>query len=1679
MTASTSVNSNALNFMSCLKGGVDPRTGLYTVAISLPEFQSNDLRGPGLNLGLSYSPLNTLDIGFGMGWTMQLSEYNPGNQVLALSTGETFKVTGTETVPGTNTLKLLMEEQKLVSFNFYQDASDRYRVMHKSGMVEILQVRGNILSNVALPIRVLSASGHGITLDYLPFSTTHQRLDSIKDDLGTTLLEVKRDEFSVEYVLRPYDGVDGEPLARFFMTLIGRDKRVTMITLPTENKACWRFEYGSRNDQVYIEKVETPAGGREEIYYLDSGHYFPDSAQRPPLPRVTKHVVFPGFNQPAIDVHYTYEGMSEENRPVRNNFLGVGLNIDWRDDGRDNLYKNLNEYDYFCIESLHEDGKLEPVRSIERKFNRFHLQTREVTTQGNHVQTQKTTYNLLKETLYKDQPVDCQLPRQIETSWQMLNDATHSRFETVSSTYDAHGNLHTRTRADGVVEQNVWYPATCSDGCPANPEGFVRHLKAKTVTPAPSLQSGAPTLCTRYRYTSLGPIAGSELADMVVPESETLVQLLGNGEELQLQQNVFDMFNLREDPLLHGRVQSEAETINGKSTFTTYTYQTYDSPQLQVPVLETTQTLSTDFDSASKTILQQQSTVTAQELLSVVDGVETRRAYDALNRVTREIIACDTEFEAIREYEYTLCSQMGDQAEEVVFNARGAMTRTLFDGLGRRIGEEQDRLDSDDPGRVRKTYAAQYDALGQLQTETNFDWLENDELALTLTYRYDDWGQQACVIAADGVETHQQYDPIGTPETSFTPIQRNWVQSAGPKPVISGRSETWFNVFGKVDQSMSLDAAENVLGTQTFLYDGLGRCTQQTDELEFTTRFSYDPWSRMVSTVLPDTSVISREYASHSSAEWPTVLRVQHPNGGETLAGEQVFDGLGRMTQVKVGKRIEHYTYDGDRTQVKSRTTPAGQIIEFDYNLTLTAEPVSSTAPDEKAEFTYNKTSARLTRAANSLGERRYDYDALNRLRGEQWLDSQDKLWETTYVTSSRGRQLRRTELQQGSNAGLDTVYHYDTLGRVEAVDQGNIQSAFRYDPLGQLDHITTRDLAAGTTLDIDVRYDDQGREVHRTLTQDSHAPFTLEQQWRIDGQLETRHLQQGGTSLLAESFRYDSRGRLTIHSCSGSQLPRDSEGRLITQQIFSFDALDNIQASRTTFADGTNERAKFAYENSDEPCQLTGIVYSPERTAPNPTFSYDLNGNQLNDERGQQLQYDSQSRLLRVEQAGQLVSEYRYDGHDHLVTSRHGSTSETLRFYQDQQMSSSVQDDQQRHYLFLDDQPLAQQQADDVSQTLLLLTDPNRSVLAESQQNDLRTAVYSAYGERHSDDEMLSDFGYNGELRESSNGWYLLGRGYRAYNPGLMRFHSPDSLSPFGAGGLNPYTYCLGNPIALRDPTGHDASGQSGRLRRPDEDVLPPDAVGGGWMSWVFVAIGVVGSIGLAAATVASFGTAAPITVPLLNITIPATTVKVITVASLATATALTVSSTGAGAYAAVTGDKTAEQISQWTGIAAIPFGMVGGWLRSSVKSAIKAGANTARGAAGAAGRGIRPSISPFLSPHVSPGGGRNAAFAAGPGVVGNGQLPEFGRLRMGRFRFVTSKPAPPSAAPTPSMATNPLRRSASLPNGDEFSDARAAMRTMRSRMTGEAGNRNADRNNVWFVTTADDPIVSPSIRV
>ncbi|WP_157720950.1 RHS repeat-associated core domain-containing protein [Pseudomonas vancouverensis] len=98
---------------------------------------------------------------------------------------------------------------------------------------------------------------------------------------------------------------------------------------------------------------------------------------------------------------------------------------------------------------------------------------------------------------------------------------------------------------------------------------------------------------------------------------------------------------------------------------------------------------------------------------------------------------------------------------------------------------------------------------------------------------------------------------------------------------------------------------------------------------------------------------------------------------------------------------------------------------------------------------------------------------------------------------------------------------------------------------------------------------------------------------------------------------------------------------------------------------------------------------------------------------------------------------------------------------------------------------------------------DLQQSVLAELDSSGPNPFAYSPYGTQSSPFQAGTQLGFNGKFKERSSGWYHLGNGHRVYNPALMRFHSPDRLSPFGKGGGNAYVYCGGSPVNRVDPAG------------------------------------------------------------------------------------------------------------------------------------------------------------------------------------------------------------------------------------------------------------------------------------
>ncbi|WP_059404998.1 RHS repeat-associated core domain-containing protein [Pseudomonas sp. RIT-PI-q] len=165
----------------------------------------------------------------------------------------------------------------------------------------------------------------------------------------------------------------------------------------------------------------------------------------------------------------------------------------------------------------------------------------------------------------------------------------------------------------------------------------------------------------------------------------------------------------------------------------------------------------------------------------------------------------------------------------------------------------------------------------------------------------------------------------------------------------------------------------------------------------------------------------------------------------------------------------------------------------------------------------------------------------------------------------------------------------------------------------------------------------------------------------------------------------------------------------------------------------------------------------------------------------------------------------YHYDPLDQQSGCTLAQQAILQRFYCRSRWVTEVQGAVQTSLFQHDNQPLAQrrQQSGKVERSLLAIDQKNSVLSVLDATGPRHQLAYAPYGYHRPENGQLSLLGFNGERRDPITGSYHLGNGYRQFNPVLMRFNSPDNMSPFDKGGVNAYAYCEGEPILRSDPDG------------------------------------------------------------------------------------------------------------------------------------------------------------------------------------------------------------------------------------------------------------------------------------
>lgn len=173
-----------------------------------------------------------------------------------------------------------------------------------------------------------------------------------------------------------------------------------------------------------------------------------------------------------------------------------------------------------------------------------------------------------------------------------------------------------------------------------------------------------------------------------------------------------------------------------------------------------------------------------------------------------------------------------------------------------------------------------------------------------------------------------------------------------------------------------------------------------------------------------------------------------------------------------------------------------------------------------------------------------------------------------------------------------------------------------------------------------------------------------------------------------------------------------------------------------------------------------------------------------------------------KISASDQVLCTYCYDPLDRL--SSFGLDKHRQRFYLKNRLVSEVHADSTCSVFQHEKTLLAEHvQYGAENYSFLVATDMQGSTLCALREKAGEAFRYTPYGYHIPSSDLGGLLRFDGERADDVTGHYLLGNGYRAFNPVLMRFNSPDSLSPFGDGGLNSYAYCGGDPVNRVDPDG------------------------------------------------------------------------------------------------------------------------------------------------------------------------------------------------------------------------------------------------------------------------------------
>ena len=325
-----------------------------------------------------------------------------------------------------------------------------------------------------------------------------------------------------------------------------------------------------------------------------------------------------------------------------------------------------------------------------------------------------------------------------------------------------------------------------------------------------------------------------------------------------------------------------------------------------------------------------------------------------------------------------------------------------------------------------KTYT--YDLAGN---RTSFVLTKNGEVVQNVTYTYDNLNRLATVSENGILQASYSYDVNGNRasltyangvEESYAYNKANWVVR------LSGlwRNQTLtsfrYTYYASGSQKSETDHTGKIT---SYVYDGLGRLTQESETNGLTVRYSYDAAGNRARMAVTGTENYVTSYTYDANNRLLTETRTEN---GEPVTTTYTYDANGNTLRESAPAHSTTYTYDGFNQLISAKVDRLRVAYAYNARGVRTAKRVG-----------WQKT-AYLLDGGNVVGEVENNIVTSSYLRGVN-LIRRESTDETEYYLFNAHADVVTTT---NANGAVNHQYDYDAFGNEENPDPGD-DNPFRY----------------------------------------------------------------------------------------------------------------------------------------------------------------------------------------------------------------------------------------------------------------------------------------------------------------------------------------------------------------------------------------------------------------------------------------------------------------------------------------------------------------------------------------------------------------------------------------------------------------------------------------------------------